>query len=233
MGARGEAGRVTLPASLGVFLSLAAVTTGLTVLFLGMRAVMEIGGACAEGGPFIPIRPCPTGVPLLMTAGILGGLVASGLYVWQSLKHGVPSLAGLLWPALFLSLGWNFFEFGLDGPGDAGVVWGWIVCGVVFALMGGLPLLGVLPATVRRFAREASARSGPSGTPAAIRSAFGAMRPGGHEVPGDDAASPFPPSMGDDLVLRLERLSALRVSGALSEEEYAEAKRRLLGLDEP
>ena len=27
----------------------------LTLIWLGMRAVMDIGGACAEGGPFVPV----------------------------------------------------------------------------------------------------------------------------------------------------------------------------------
>ena len=53
----------------------------------------------------------------------------------------------LAWPALFLSLGWNFLEFGFDPPGeDDGLVWGWIVCGVVFWLMGGLPLFALAAA---------------------------------------------------------------------------------------
>ena len=30
-----------------------------------------------------------------------------------------------------------FLEFGLDPPGDEGVVWGWIICAVLFFLMGG------------------------------------------------------------------------------------------------
>ena len=34
-------------ASLGVAITLAGVTIGMTWLYLGMRAVMEIGGACA------------------------------------------------------------------------------------------------------------------------------------------------------------------------------------------
>jgi hypothetical protein len=50
------------------------------------------------------------------------------------------SLMPLAWPGLFLSLGWNFLEFAFAPPGG-GLAWGWLVCGVLFALMGGLPLL--------------------------------------------------------------------------------------------
>lgn len=28
------------------------------VMFLSMRAVMDIGGACASGGPYVPAQPC-------------------------------------------------------------------------------------------------------------------------------------------------------------------------------
>src|SRR5919204_232452 len=98
--------RPGLRSSLWVFLSLAGVTAAITMLYLGMRSVMEIGGSCAEGGPFVPVRPCPKGVALIMVGGIWLGLIFAGMYVWQSLKSGGPSFAGLLWPALFLSLGW-------------------------------------------------------------------------------------------------------------------------------
>ena len=134
-------------ANIGSFLSLAGVTIGLTWLYLGMREVMEIGGACAEGGPYVVAQPCPDGVPLLIVGGILGGLVCLGLFLWFSSRLGgsYAALAALAWPALFLSLGWNFFEFAFDARGaEEGVVWGWLVCGVLFALMGGVPLLWFL-----------------------------------------------------------------------------------------
>src|SRR3972149_4017866 len=84
--------------------SLALATAGITLLFLGMRAVMDIGGACAEGGPFVPVRPCPDGVPALMIGGIWIGLIASFVYAWASIGARIPSFAGLLWPGLFMSL---------------------------------------------------------------------------------------------------------------------------------
>src|SRR5262249_24723134 len=56
------------------------------------------------------------------------------------------------WPALFLSLGFNFLEYGLDPAGDAtGPEWGWLFCAAVFALMGAVPLLVLLrPAVLAR-----------------------------------------------------------------------------------
>ena len=40
-------------------------------------------------------------------------------------------------------------------PGDAGLAWGWLVCAVLFLLMGGLPLILVLPWVVRSFTGKA------------------------------------------------------------------------------
>jgi hypothetical protein len=209
------AGR-SVKAMVWVFASLAATACGLTMLFLGMRSVMEIGGACADGGPFVPRQPCPEGVPLLIVGGIWGGLIACGLYAWQALKNRLPNLLGLAWPALFLSLGWNFFEFGIDPPGQEGVVWGWLICGVLFALMGGLPLLAVVKPTIRSFTLGTDVDLGPS-TPVA------ALRP---RVRWRPASTPAPAS--GDLVDDLERLEALRRSGALTEQEYRDAKKQVI-----
>ena len=215
-------------AYLGSFLSLAGVTVGLTWLYLGMREVMEIGGACAEGGPYVVAQPCPEGVPFLIVGGIFGGLICLGLFLWCASRLGgsYAALAGLAWPALFLSLGWNFFEFGLDPPGeDEGAVWGWLICGVVFSLMGGVPLLGLLrPGTLRKifwppdpdpFAPAASLRS-PIGVP------LGASLRLRSRPTGAAAAD------GEEVVGQLERLASLRERGALDEEEYERAKRAVL-----
>lgn len=45
---------------------------------------------------------------------------------------GLPLLA---WPALFLSLGWNFLEYGLDPP-FGGIAWSWLLRAGLFALLG-------------------------------------------------------------------------------------------------
>ena len=50
---------------------------------------------------------------------------------------GAPNLLVPMWGLLFGSLGWNFLEYGAFA-GE--LVWGWIICGVVFELMA-LPVL--------------------------------------------------------------------------------------------
>jgi hypothetical protein len=128
---------------------LVGVTASLCVLFLSMRAVMDIGGVCASGNtPYTPRVPCPKGVSGLLVGSIFGGLIFLGLYAVNTFSLNLTLLA---WPALFISLGFNFWDYGISPPEDfgEGPVWGWIVCGVVFVLMGGVPLLVWIGAVMR------------------------------------------------------------------------------------
>lgn len=125
----------------------------LTLVFLGMRSVMDIGGACASGGADVPAQSCPEGSAPALFLGILGGLgfgalglVAGGRVggVWP----GVLLLVG--WSGLFASLGWNFLEYGLLNPPEGQrLVWGWIIPGIVFEVMAIVPILLVASAARR------------------------------------------------------------------------------------
>lgn len=115
-------------------LSVCLVLLGLSLVwaFLSMRAVMAVGGACADGGPYVSAQPCPDGaglialaIPVLVAATIGGSIVAAAL--------PAPLLFVPMWAFLFGALGWNFLESGFGG--QAGPASGWIVCGVVFELM--------------------------------------------------------------------------------------------------
>jgi hypothetical protein len=125
-------------------LGLAGLAFSLTTLWLSMRVVMGIGGACASGGPYVPAVVCPDAVVALTPLSIFGLFIFGGLMAWGGAGVGGAwvALVALAWPALFLSLGWNFFEFGLWPPGGEGeIIWSWLFCAVVFFLMGGIPLL--------------------------------------------------------------------------------------------
>jgi hypothetical protein len=241
-----DQGESTLARSRGavaIFISLGAVSAALTLLWLGMRSVMDIGGFCAEGGPYVIEHHCPKGVAAIMPLSIWGGLIAGGIYVWQTIKHKVPSLVWLFWPALFLSLGWNFLQYGIDPPGAGGLVWGWLICAILFILMGGIPLAVALPFMIRRYVRgDAESMSTPRAmaglTPDVMRTAAGAfsamrkLRTSGvleQAVP-EAMSSPTVASerQPDDIVSRLERLDALHRSGALDDAQYETAKMALL-----
>jgi hypothetical protein len=115
-------------------LSVCVVLVGLALAwaFLSMRAVMAVGGSCADGGPYVSAQPCPDGaglialaIPVLVLATIGGSIAAAAL--------PAPLLFVPMWAFLFGALGWNFLDSGLGG--QAGSASGWIVCGVVFELM--------------------------------------------------------------------------------------------------
>ncbi len=193
----------------------------LTLLFLGMRAVMDVGGACADGGPYVSRQSCPEGVPLAMMGGIFGLFAFGGMAAAGGSQVGGPygGIVFFAWPALFLSLGWNFLQYGIWPPGGGGLEWGWLICGIVFVLMGGFPLLALLPS--RSTARR---------DPLAVRRLLGdlqarqqQMLPGGGS-PVDRPAAPA----RTDLTSRLERLAALHTAGQLSDAEFDEAKRRVI-----
>jgi hypothetical protein len=139
--------------TLAVFSSLTGVTAALTLVFLSMRSVMKIGGFCAQGGPYVIQHPCPHGVTGILPASIIGGLILAGVYAFATSNWDIPNFTLLLWSALFLSLGWNFFQYAFNPPAPMkGVAVGWLVCGIVFVLMGGLPLIVVGPMVAKSFA---------------------------------------------------------------------------------
>ena len=196
--------------TIGILITGGAVTMALTVLFLSMRAVLEIGGSCGSSGT--GLRPCPGHVAGLLPAAIWGGLIFAGLYVWQCVKHHVPSFVSLLWPALFISLGANFFDYAFDGGTIAA---GFLICGVVFVLMGGFPLLYAIPHLWKVYAKgeiEADKPWHVSATASAVGSLKALTR----------VAQPR------GMTEELEHLAQLHKSGQLSDFEYAQAKDRVI-----
>ncbi len=113
--------------------SVALIALSIAWTYLGMRAVMDIGGACASGGPYVPVQPCPAGADVMLSVAIpillLASFAASGIAFTLS----APTLILPMWVALFGSLGWNFLEYAFAY--DDGIVVGWLVCGIVFELM--------------------------------------------------------------------------------------------------
>ena len=109
-GGRAPSGRTTSCSTLSGIAGLAAA---ITMLFLGVRAVMDIGGHCAGGGPDVYGRPCPRGVTILHAARIPHRPRRRSS--WQPAR-GTRSAdaprrwSSLAWPALFSVLGFNFLR---------------------------------------------------------------------------------------------------------------------------
>src|SRR5690349_15484106 len=82
----------------------------LTLMYQSMRAVMDVGGSCASGGPYAISRPCPEGVAWVMPVAIFGGIISVGIALLGVFPQGGPRPYAFAWSALFLALGWNFLE---------------------------------------------------------------------------------------------------------------------------
>ena len=124
-----------------VALCLLAMGVGVAWLYWPMRAVLDVGGACAEGGPYVIETPCPEGSTLFLTlgvplwmAGVFIGLVAA------SIRAPLPVFPG--WAFLFGALGWNFLDYALHADPSGDVVGSWLVCAIVFWLMA-LPAVAI------------------------------------------------------------------------------------------
>jgi hypothetical protein len=129
-------------APLGTAVGVLVLAITLTWTFLAMRAVMHVGGSCTDGGPYVSSQSCPDGsylmaiaIPVMLVTAMAGSVAA--------LSINAPNLLIPMWGALFGSLGWNFLEFGYNG---GHLVWGWLVCGVMFWLMAAPAVFAILVA---------------------------------------------------------------------------------------
>jgi hypothetical protein len=192
------------------------VAASLTVVFLSMRSVMDIGGTCGSIDSEGTIQSCPSGVAGLLPGAIWAGLIFTGLYVLVCARFKVPSFVSLIWPGLFLSLAYNFFDYGIHGQA------GFVVCGIVFALMGVVPLLWALPHLWRVYGRGIEDDPKPwhvSTTGSVVGGAAAAMK----------LMDRLGRTPNEDMTENLERLDELHKKGALDDLEYAEAKDRVIG----
>jgi hypothetical protein len=237
------AGRFTVKAT-NTFIGVTGVVMCLTVLFYCMRVVMDMGGSCASGGPYVVARPCPSGVGWMTPVSIFVGLAFLGWLVAWNIGMSGPKWVLLAWPALFLSLGYNFWDYGLDAPGNEGADAAWIVCGVLFVLMGALPLLALKSRMVRHatfWADGSSPGSGPLAIKPTARSLIGAAKPMFPGQSGSTAPPPYTPprppphyrgsgDLDSDMVGELQRLAAMHRAGELTDAEFEIAKQRVLGV---
>ena len=60
----------------------------ITLVFLGMRAVMDVGGACADGGPYVSAQSCPDGSTPALLLGIFGLFLFGGIAMVYGVAAG-------------------------------------------------------------------------------------------------------------------------------------------------
>jgi hypothetical protein len=154
--------------SILLFLNPFAFAFCLACLYLGMREILKLGGFVASGGPYVIAHQAP-GWIWLFPVCILLMVMSILLAVFTGAMSGSPNLMVLSWSALFISLGWNFLEFGFGIGMGGGVAWGWVICAALFIPMGAFPLVMAvrLLAKGARRSRDESWTSGPSDRDAA------------------------------------------------------------------
>lgn len=123
---------------LGMAVSWVGFAMSFTILFLSMRAVLAVGGYCAEGGPYVIQTHCPGSIGWLTPLSILLGLasVAIGVLVARGLGASIVLLA---WPVLFIGLSLNFLQAGF--PADGTVEVSGLLLGAMFLVMGAVPFV--------------------------------------------------------------------------------------------
>lgn len=133
----------------GIAVCSAGLSCCITVLNLASRFVMSLGGFAASGGPYEIAHPAPDWI-LAVPASIILCFVFGGISILISRRTGGFSLLPFAWSGLFLSLGFQFADMGMNPPGDGGTAWGWIVCAALFVPMGLAPLVAVPAGRIRR-----------------------------------------------------------------------------------
>jgi hypothetical protein len=222
----------------GSLVGVAGVACSLTVLSRSMRSVQSIGGFCASGGPYQIAHHCPKGIGGLLPLSIFAGLGFLFLFAVSAGDTG-RSLILLAWPALFLTLGWNFLDYGLHLTTGHGINGGFLICAVLFIVMGAVPLIWLLP----QLRRVITGRPDPSDVPDAPGHVplVGATSVRFNPPPSSstpawgtgtgvrfDSPPATAPSTGQDVAGELERLAALHRRGELTDAEYGAAKRQAI-----
>jgi hypothetical protein len=128
----------------GSFLSWFIFSASIILLVLSTFGVMALGGSCADGGPYEIAVECPTSVALFAPLSVFTGLFAVAIALFLAQGWGVM-LIDLAWPILFCGLGTIFLiEFFTTGDPTG------IILGVMFEIMGLLPLIFSLRASAQR-----------------------------------------------------------------------------------
>jgi len=157
-------------------------------------------------------------IVLAMILGMFGLFLFGGIGIVAGIRVGASgALVPLLgWSALFATLGYNFIDYGLfNPPPGEGVVWGWLVPGVLFEIMGIGPLAFVVWAV--RGSRDSDPSLALEKLQAARMAAASARR-------SSEAVAEPKPRATTDALDRLERLAGLRERGLLGADEFEEAK---------
>ena len=127
------------------------LAVAITWFLAGMRAQLEVGASCATGGPHVIVAPCPEHSTSLTLAGMFGAVFVALAGTVSALSVGAPNLLVPYWTATSGGMAANFLVDGFSS--DSGLVWSWIVIGLLMLLMA-LPGLYVMSPWQRIYHRK-------------------------------------------------------------------------------
>ena len=122
-------------------ISIGCMAAIFVMLPLAAMALLDVGGFCASGGPYVIRQECPTGVIPVLGAGIPLLFVFGFIYA-LALPAGWRALLVWGWPLLFLELAVCFFISAFTAPGQSFAV-GPFITGLVMAGVAVIPVLGI------------------------------------------------------------------------------------------
>ena len=135
--AKVTAGGVSGRAALLTLLALFAMSVLCGLIIMAALAVINVGGYCAEGGPYVIQQHCPKGSAVILSAGIPLLFIVGSLYAMAK-PASWPSTFGWLWPVLFVGMAVAFFIGAANAPG--GIGWAALVTGIVMLVLGVAPI---------------------------------------------------------------------------------------------
>ena len=129
--------KVTGAAVFFTLASLLALSVLCGMVVMAALAVINIGGYCAEGGPYVIAQHCPKGSAVVLSVGFpLMFLIGFGYVMAKPLSW--PSTIGWLWPVLFVGMAIAFFIGASNAPG--GIGWAGILTGIIMLAIGLAPV---------------------------------------------------------------------------------------------
>lgn len=130
--------RVTGPAVFFTLATLFALSVLCGMVIMAALAVINVGGYCAEGGPYVIAQHCPKGSAVVLSVGFPLMFLIGFLYMMAK-PLSWPSTIGWLWPVLFVGMAIAFFIGASNAPG--GIGWAAIVTGIIMLVIGLVPVL--------------------------------------------------------------------------------------------
>ncbi|MBX3195265.1 MAG: hypothetical protein KF727_09245 [Microbacteriaceae bacterium] len=115
-----------------------------TTLYLAAAELQGLGGFCASGGPYVIETQCPDAVAIFMPVSMWGIFLAAGIAIVFQRGFATPLLVWG-WPILFIGLGIQFLMWIGQGAIFVG-----LLCGILFLIMGAVPLFIELRAGLQR-----------------------------------------------------------------------------------